>query len=646
MVQILMSWWEAGQEVKDTDLSEVIKGIVNTPPGGGKSTTITHDFPGWLITRKRDIRIALGARTSPQSTRYVRRLRNTLEKNILLNTFFGRFKPLQPEEWRADSFIVDGVVGHEATVEYRLALAGFNPESPEVQARLADPGDSIHEILEAIEVAFLTGEKEATVAALSQEMGFLGGRFDVNLWDDLADKNNSKTADQREGLTDWWFSEAESRCEPGGLVALIGTRFGKFDIYRHCRDLTYQTDDDLDEAMLEAATSAYTEAELQEVREDLEKELVDKHGARFSELATPSVDGLRRSRRIYRYFKFPAHDEANCENLTSLKSTDHIKCVLDPKRFSYRHLAKLQAQDLRRFKLTYQQEDESTEDNLVQTAWLTGGVDKDGITYPGCYDYTRRLEQIPEDLDPADCFSIATLDPSAQNWWSVQWWLYDIENDQDYLIDLMRARLTSGGFLDYDIRRKRFSGVAQDWQVRAQRMNWPISLWIIESNAAQKYIFQHRWVNEWMKTHSTAIKGHQTHRNKADPELGVEASIPGRFRQGKVNLPFDQDDMHTRITINEFAKELTEYPEAQTDDMVMGYWFFDFNRLLLPDSMRVSKSSTPTRHIYHDDFPGYLTEEPATLQDSAGKLGNQVVSPVSQGHVAAQRQRLRETDLR
>ncbi len=608
MTQILMSWWESGQQVAGTEESEVIKGIVNTPPGGGKSTTITHDFPGWLITRNRDIRIALGARTSAQSKKYVRRLRATMEKNILLNTFYGRFKPLEPEEWRADAFIVDGVEGHEATMDYKLALAGFDPNSPEVKKRLDDPMDAIHDILDQIESVFLTGEKESTVAALSQDMGFLGGRFDMNLWDDLADKNNSKTAEQREALTEWWFSEAESRCEPGGLVALIGTRFGKFDIYRHCKDLTYQTEDDVDEKILDEVTSTFTEEEMAQVREDLERELVDKYGQDYETLATPDLEkGMRRSRKVYRYFKFPAHDEANCDDLTSLRNSDHIKCILDPQRFSYRHLQKVQSQDPRRFRLTYQQEDESTQDNLVQKIWLTGGVDEDSVSYPGCYDYGRRLLGIPDDLDPADCFSIATLDPSAQNWWSVQWWLYDVANDKDYLVDILRARLTSGGFLDYNIQHRSFTGVAEDWTRRSKEMGWPISLWIIEQNAAQRYIFQHKWVNEWMKNHHTTIKGHQTHRNKADPEFGVEASLPGRFRQGKVNLPFDQEDLNTRVRVNEFAKELTEYPDSQTEDMVMGYWFFDFNRLLLPDSMRVSRSNAPTRHIYHDSLPDYLT---------------------------------------
>jgi hypothetical protein len=610
MVQILMSWWEAGQLVKGTSESEVIKGIVNTPPGGGKSTTITHDFPGWLITRDRNIRIALGARTSPQSIKYVRRLRATLEKNILLNIHYGRYKPLEPEEWRANAFIVDGVTGHEATMDYKLALAGFDPQHPETKHRLEDPDDDIHTIIDQIETAYLTGEKESTVAALSQDMGFLGGRFDVNLWDDLADKNNSRTPDQRDALiNDFWFPEAESRCEPGGLVGLIGTRFGKFDIYHHCKNLTYQADNDVDEKIVDAVTSSFTEEEMIQVREDLEKELVDKYGQDYSTLATPDVDGMRMTRKVYRYYKFPAHDEAKCQNPSSLKNADHIECVLDPKRFSYQHLRKVQAADARKFELTYQQNDESTAENLVQKVWLTGGTDEQNVHYTGCYNYDRQLWQIPEDLKKEDCFSIATVDPSAQNWWSIQWWLYDTVHDMDYLIALQRARLTSGGFLDYEIQKRRYSGVAQDWVSRAAGMGWPISLWIIEQAAAQRYIFQHKWVYEWMKEHHTTIKGHETNRNKADPELGVEASLPARYRLGKVDLPYNQDHLPTRVTINEFAKELTEYPDSQTDDMVMGNWFFDFNRLILPDSMRVSRATTPVRHIYADSLPEYMVNQ-------------------------------------
>ena len=609
MVQILMSWWESGQATAGTEESEVIKGIVNTPPGGGKSTTITHDFPGWLITRNRDIRIALGARTSPQSKKYVRRLRTTLEKNVLLNIYFGRFKPLEPEEWRQDAFIVDGVQGHEATIEYKLALAGFDPEDRGIKKRLKDPRDSIHETLDQISQVFLTGEKESTVAMLSQEMGFLGGRFDINLWDDLCDKNNSRTPDQREALVEWWFSEAESRCEPGGLVGLIGTRFGKFDLFRHCRDLTYMSEDEVDEATMKALSSSMSEEEMAEIREDIEKEMVDKHDHAYSDLATPdSEKGMRISRRIYRYHRFPAHDDAGCLNPVSLKNSDHISCVLDPKRFSYRHLIKVKASDPRRYNLTYQQMDDSTADNLVQTIWLTGGAGEDGFVYPGCYDYDRALGDIPEHLKRENCYSLATLDPSAQNYWAFEWWIYDKSTDTDYLIDLLRVKIQSGTFLDYDILKRKFSGIAEDWQNRSHNKSWDISLWIIEQNAAQRYLFQYNWVTQWMQKHHVLIKGHQTHRNKADEELGVETLAP-RYRTGRVSLPYNQGDMSTRVAINEFATELTEWPDGLTEDMVMGHWFHQVSRETYPESMLVSRTEQGPRHIYQDQFPEYLMGE-------------------------------------
>lgn len=618
MVQTLMSWWESGQAVKGTEESEYIRGIINTPPGGGKTTTITHDFPAWVIARWREVRVGLGARTTPQSGRYVRRIRKTLEMNALMNIYFGRFKPLEDDLWRQDQFVVDGVEGNVATIEHKLALAGFDPYNPLVTKRLEDPEDDIHEILDEIANIFLVGEKEPTVQAFSQDKGFLGNRVDLNLWDDLCDKNNSKNADQREALSEWWFAEAESRTEPGGIVGLIGTRFGKFDLYRHCRDLVYVAEDEIEEQMLDEVTSAMTDEQMQQVREDLEKEMVDKYGYEYGELATPDVEkGMRRSRHIYHYFKFPAHDKVKCEHPDSIRNVDHVDCVLDPKRFSYRHLAKVESQDPRKFQLTYQQEDESTEENLVQQAWLAGGVAKNGMTYPGCYNYERRLLELPEDFAEYDMVSVATVDPSAQNWWSIQWWLWDIVNDVDYLMDIERARLSADSFLSYDIHKRQYKGIANDWTDRSRDMDLPIALWIIEDNAAQRYLFQHTWVAQWMKAKNVIIKGHKTHRNKPDPELGIEILKP-RYRDARVDLPFDQDDIRTRVKVTEFARELMEWPDGQTEDMVMGNWFYEsnkeyFNTHSFTIGARSGHTRSPTRHPFADTMPGYMNgsdEEP------------------------------------
>ena len=83
----------------------------------------------------------------------------------------------------------------------------------------------------------------------------------------------------------------------------------------------------------------------------------------------------RKSQPIYRYARFPAHDEEKCKNPNSLKNEDHVHCVLDPQRFTFRHIQKVQASDPRKFALTYQQLDDETVSSLVQEVWLTGGMD-------------------------------------------------------------------------------------------------------------------------------------------------------------------------------------------------------------------------------------------------------------------------------
>lgn len=602
MCLLIMSWLEEARR-----RSERVRGVLNTPPGGGKTTTVTHDFPGWVISRDRNIRIGLGSRTTPQATAYTRRLRNTLERNLLLQVDFGRFKPEDTEVWRKDEFIVDGVTGSEASLEFRLALAGFDYEDPRTKRRLEDPDDMIHEVLEGISSVFVAGEKEPTVKALSQQMGFLGGRFDLNLWDDLVDNKNSSNPEQRNSLAEWWEEYAVSRAEPGGIIALVGTRFGKYDLFRYCRDMTYSTDEDFDSMLMDRISAGMDDETIAAIKEDLMREVYDNQGDLVEAelvntddidpetgLPIQDVSATRMKHKVYRYIKFPAHNDEECEKPTSLKSIDHVDCLLDPVRFKWHDLLRAKESNPRKYNLTYQQLDEATEDNLVQEVWLTGGTDENNIIYPGCYNYGRRMLQIPphlsveEDgyLPRTDVFSVATVDPSAVNWWSVQWWLWQTREDNDYLIDILRARLSADSFLTYLPKQREYQGIMHQWQERSIQMGWPIGIWIIEEAAAQRYLFQHTFVMEWMQKYNVHVKGHQTDRTKADDEYGPQILRP-RYRHGRVDLPFDQDDLRTRAAIQEFKMELTEWPDAETEDMVMGHWFYEVNKTKLPEGLKV-----------------------------------------------------------
>lgn len=598
VAQICMSWLEEAREN-----SERVFGCLTVPPGGGKTTTVTHDLPAWGHARDRNLRVGLGAKSRPQSEKYVMRLRNTYDKNLLLNIEFGRFRPEEPEMWRQNEFIIDGMTGHPPSLDYKLSLAGFDANDPRVKKALKDPFNGIHQILAGLETVWMAGEKEPSVKALSYEMGFLGGRYDLNIWDDLVDRSNSKSPDLRDGLAEWWDAEAVTRCEPGGIVALVGTRFGKYDLFRRNRELTF-TEEEAEEQLIATAWSGLTEEQLEELREDLEKELVDDHGKPYAELVTPTGDGLATTRRVYRYVTFPAHNEDVCPAPASLKAADHTDCLLDNKRFRWHDLMRAKAADSRKYALTYQQQDEADTGNLVEEVWLKGGVDSAGILAPGCYNYERKLLEVPKHLLDRrhDLYSIATVDPSAQNWWSIQWWLYDRKNDKDYLLDLLRARIMAGAFLDFNEADHIYRGIAQVWQVRSLEMGLPISLWIVESNAAQRYLYQYRWVTDWMRSHQTHISPHSTGANKADPEFGVETLGP-RYQLGLVDLPYHQGHLRTRVVVNEFKQELLDYPDGATSDMVMGHWFHHFKRYKLPTNLAVSHAQARIAHPYADTMP-------------------------------------------
>lgn len=188
--------------------------VVNAPPGSGKTLLFTHDIPAWLTARNRALRGQLGSVTGSLAARYTRRLRTSLERVIpevaddedkrkgtafdaetTLARDFGRFRPLDREQWTVESFIV---------MQY------------------ADVG--------------AISEKEATWQSYGIDQGFIGGRYPFIVWDDLVDPRKQATEESREKLQDDWDDLCETRLEPGGLLILQGQRLYANDIYRYNLD--------------------------------------------------------------------------------------------------------------------------------------------------------------------------------------------------------------------------------------------------------------------------------------------------------------------------------------------------------------------------------------------------------------------------
>jgi len=470
--------------------------VMNEPPGSGKSTLFTHDIPCWLIARDRSVRIQIGSRTERQARMYAGRIKKSLERDAPLRA-------------NADDLAM-GRSG-DAVATLQDDFGAFKPE-----------GRSDVWRAESLTVRQLDGialdDKEPTVSAWGQDSGFLGGRFDVVVWDDLVDRKNVKTQESKENIREWWDSEAETRLEPGGVLLLQGQRIANNDLYRYC----------LDKKNLDESTK-------------------------------------------YGHVVFKAHDEERCED-------DHGPdakawpdgCLLDPYRIPWKMLEQVKFQNPRGFSLLYQQEEGTDVGGLVDPAWIEGGVDSEGYYAPGCRDDERGLGEIPPHLIDSDAWSFVTVDPSPTEFWAVIWWIYDPDTQRRYIINLWRQRMNPEQFLSLDLDTMEWSGLVPSLTEDANMMGAPITHIVVEVNAAQRWLLSQPHVQRWMEYTGQVFVPHTTTINKRDPKYGFE-SIGDLFRQGMIRLPWNSPQ--ARLQMGYLIQEAISYPDGDTDDTLMSTWF-------------------------------------------------------------------------
>lgn len=500
-----------------TDEKEYV--VLNMPPGSGKSTML-HDVAAWMTVRDRGIRGLMGAATSRKANQFLSRLRRTLERvtpvkanddakrrgvacdaESTLAKDFGLFKPpVGGDLWRADAFVV------------------------------LQHGDE------------LIDEKEPTWSAYGMDQDFLGGRFDLVLWDDLVTKKTLKTAEAIEAQRDWYDSEAESRLEPGGAFFLVGQRLDRLDLYRYALDKKLLPEDDEELEAIEALDQF-----------DRKAALANQAGQ-------------------YRHIVYKAHDESRCQQ--QHKRTDPYwpeGCLLDPFRLTWRELRGIRANNPQKYATVYQQEDSDPKAAFVKSVWVTGGTDPDeGTHHPGCWDNDRGLYDLPSGL-VGPKFFFATVDPSPTKMWAIQSWCYAPEaSHQLFLLDTIRRSMPGNELLDWNNNTQQWYGVMEEWQNRSVEAGWKINDWIIEINAAQRFLLQYDHVRRWMSHHRVNIRPHETTLRKSDDELGVDM-IRDWWRHGRIRLP--GKGLSARTAALKLVEEVVNYGGSLTDDQAMACWF-------------------------------------------------------------------------
>jgi hypothetical protein len=544
--RVSMPWQiEAGETMREllaTRNREFV--VVNCAPGTGKSALFATDIPLWLTVRNRAIRGIIGSRTQNQANAYTGRLKKILERR----------SPMQAKSDEVE-------VGLAVDAESALAL-DFGAFKPPQQTDMWRREQFV--VVQFGETP--TDEKESTWTAFGQDSGQLGWRVNFIVWDDLVDKKSTKTPEAIETQREWWDDEAETRLEPGGLLVLQGQRISSEDLYRYCKD---------------------------------------KPAGNVLELEAQGGDPSIGPRK-YHQIIYPAHVESACQGNHGMdapaypghRAPANGGCLAHPIRQPWLDLQRERAGNggERKFRVLYQQEDTDPSATLVRPEWVAGGRDPEsGEIFPGCWDLERRLCELPMNLR-SPLISVAVADPSPTKFWAIEWVVYQPATGFRFLMDLERRSMSAPAFLDWNERDQRFTGVMEEWQRRSIGLGVPITWWVIEQNAAQRFILQYDHFRRWQQRTGVRVIGHETHGgNKADAEFGLSASLEPIFRRGLLRLPGFPNDSVSRPASLKLVDEATRYPDVSTDDTLMALWFFEFNkrRFEVPDPGSQPKKQTP-----------------------------------------------------
>lgn len=500
-------------ELAATDDEEYV--VINQPPGSGKSTFYTLILPAWLTVRARTIRGLIGSATDTSAKWYVGNLRDALTTPYPITA--------DPES-KKRGIAMDA----DATL-----VGDFGRFRPEVNDKKWAQDAFFVELPDGV----ASGQKEPTWSAFGRSSNFLGLRVPFAIWDDVYDPAKNRSADSRDELKAWWSDIAEKRLEPGGLLILQMQRLDPDDICRYALDM--------------GGTIIRDEGEPKK----------------------------------YHHIKFQAHYDELCRDDHGPDATpfdpEHPLdggCLLYPKRLPWSKLD-AESQNNPNYEMVYQQADVAAAESLVDMLWVEGGTDpKTRESYPGCLDKERATCEVPQGL-AGKLLSVMTVDPSPTQYWALEWWgvRCDPDPQERYLLDIVRQKMSAPDFLDWNQETQSFTGLLNDWWLRSKDLGAKITHVIVEENAAQRFMLQYDVVKRWQRQTGVSIIRHNTGRNKADAELGVQ-SVANHFRYGRVRLPYKHSILnHSRRAVEQFVKEHVQYPRGRTDDTVMAYWFLEWN---------------------------------------------------------------------
>jgi hypothetical protein len=189
--------------------------------------------------------------------------------------------------------------------------------------------------------------------------------------------------------------------------------------------------------------------------------------------------------------------------------------------------------------------------------------------------------------------------------------------DRRYLIRGLRSsKFKAGDLLQWDTSRGDLTGLMQEWQATSVQLHHRIACWVLESNSAFRHLTQYDHFRVWMRRWGAGVILHKTTSNKWDEQTGIEALLPPLYRQGLKRLPKKHGDLDALGFVTKFTKELCQYPEGATKDLVMADWQSEWQMARI---LAVGRR-TPGSAIVEAKLPKYLRRKQHEVPLGEGAL--------------------------